>query len=71
MVEDHLVDMMDDSGHLWLRGWRCIICGEVIDPCILRQRHRQQVGVEQVVDVNAKRTRRPRQPVRVGPPDIE
>ncbi len=38
MVVDHYIDMEDDSGHLWLRAWRCITCGEVLDPKIYRHR---------------------------------
>ncbi|MDE3244068.1 MAG: hypothetical protein KGO52_15260 [Nitrospirota bacterium] len=38
MVVDHYIDMEDDSGHLWLRAWRCVICGEVLDPRIYRHR---------------------------------
>lgn len=38
MVVDHYIDMQDDSGQLWLRAWRCIICGEVLDPRICRHR---------------------------------
>lgn len=38
MVVDHYIDMEDDSGHLWLRAWRCITCGEVLDPRICRHR---------------------------------
>jgi hypothetical protein len=38
MVVDHLIDMEDDSGHLWLRGWHCINCGAVEDPEIYGRR---------------------------------
>lgn len=38
MVIDHYIDMQDDSGQLWLRAWRCIMCGEVLDPRISRHR---------------------------------
>ncbi len=38
MVVDHFIDMQDDSGHLWLRGWRCVNCGDVVEPGILKHR---------------------------------
>ena len=38
MVVDHFIDMEDDSGHLWLRGWHCINCGAVEDPEIYGRR---------------------------------
>ncbi len=37
MVVDHFIDM-EESGGLWLRGWRCVACGEVVDPMIMRHR---------------------------------
>ncbi len=42
MVMDHLMDMQDGSGHLWLCAWRCMNCGEVVDPEITRHRLAQQ-----------------------------
>jgi hypothetical protein len=38
MVVDHYIDMEDDSGHLWLRAWRCITCGDVVDSQIRQRR---------------------------------
>jgi hypothetical protein len=38
MVVDHFIDMQDDAGRLWLRGWRCMTCGEIVDPVIYRHR---------------------------------
>ena len=38
MVVDHFIDVEDDSGHLWLRGWHCISCGAVEDPEIYGRR---------------------------------
>jgi len=37
MVVDHFIDM-EESGGLWMRGWRCVACGEVVDPRIMRHR---------------------------------
>ena len=37
MVVDHFVDLAT-SGEIWMPGWRCLMCGEVIDPLILQNR---------------------------------
>ena len=38
MVLDHYIDMQDSGEHLWLRAWRCVNCGEVVEPGILWHR---------------------------------
>ncbi len=43
MVVDHYIDMEDDSGHLWLRAWRCVACGNVLDHRIQRHRVRREL----------------------------
>ena len=47
MVTDHFLDM-DDSGDVWISGWRCLSCGDVIDPVILTHRKTQQNQYEHV-----------------------
>jgi hypothetical protein len=41
-VVDHFIDMQDDQGHLWLTAWRCVNCGDVVEPGILSNRHAHQ-----------------------------
>ena len=43
MVEQTFEDLRDDTGSLCFKGWRCITCGEVLDPLILSNRaaHRE------------------------------
>ncbi|RMH33584.1 MAG: hypothetical protein D6690_11565 [Nitrospirae bacterium] len=41
MVLDYFLDL-DSGGELWMRGWRCLICGEVVDFLILNHRRLQQ-----------------------------
>lgn len=60
MVEDHLIDMLDDSGNLWLRTSRCVSCGAVSEPLIDRRR-RGTVAV--VRPLTRRSVRKPRQPV--------
>jgi len=38
MVLDHFYDLLDDSGRLSFRGLRCVCCGNVLDPLILKNR---------------------------------
>jgi len=38
MVKDVFEDMGDDTGTLCFNGWRCVICGEILDPVIVRNR---------------------------------
>jgi hypothetical protein len=38
MVVDHFLDMEDAGGHLWLRAWRCVNCGRVVEPGIFKRR---------------------------------
>lgn len=38
MVVDHFIDMQDGGGSLWLRAWRCMNCGDIVDPAIIRHR---------------------------------
>ncbi len=34
MVEDTFEDLRDDTGSLHFNGWRCLLCGEILDPVI-------------------------------------
>ncbi len=54
MTTDYFTDLLDDRGELDFRGWRCVNCGAVADPVILR--HRAVGGFEPL-----KSTRRWRQ----------
>jgi hypothetical protein len=55
MVMDHVVDIADDSGHLWLKTWRCLSCGDVVDPQILRRRLIKAAGPAPVVELFPKK----------------
>jgi hypothetical protein len=34
MVEDHLLDMKESYVPMWMRGLRCVTCGNIEDPLI-------------------------------------
>jgi hypothetical protein len=38
MIEEEFSDLKDDTGFLNFRGWRCILCGEIVDSVILSNR---------------------------------
>jgi len=38
MMRDSFLDLRDDTGRLNFEGWRCLNCGEVIDPVVLTHR---------------------------------
>lgn len=44
MVMDHFLDIQESFGSPWVKGWRCVTCGEISDPIIERHRELQLVG---------------------------
>ena len=40
MVEERFQDLYDDTGKIHFFGYRCLSCGEILDPIILT--HRKQ-----------------------------
>jgi hypothetical protein len=36
MIRDHFMDTLNVKGELDCTGWRCLNCGAVIDPVIVR-----------------------------------
>ncbi len=41
MVVDHFMNLSGASGHMWVRGWRCVHCGAWTNP-FLRQRQMRE-----------------------------
>jgi hypothetical protein len=41
MVADNLIDIRESFLPMWMRGLRCIACGDVVDPLIVHNRMRQ------------------------------
>lgn len=44
MVTDSLVDLRESSIPMWMKGWRCVSCGNIVDPLIQHHRMIQQAG---------------------------
>ena len=57
MVSDYFIDM-ENSGELWMPGWRCLVCGEVVDPLILRHRN-TQTKTPEIAEAQTRRRRKP------------
>ena len=36
MISDHFMDILNVSGEIDFEGWRCLNCGEITDPVIVR-----------------------------------
>ncbi len=41
MLPERFQDIRDDSGQISFYGWRCVSCGEILDPVIVRNRQRR------------------------------
>lgn len=48
MVRDQFYDLLDDSGHLSFRGWRCVCCGNILDPLILKNKRARHFHITRV-----------------------
>ena len=44
MITDHFMDILNVSGQMDFTGWRCLNCGEIIDPVIVRH-HQSAVSI--------------------------
>ena len=53
MVADDLIDLRESYHPMWTRGWRCVACGNVVDPLILRHRMTQDSGALPLLKVQA------------------
>ena len=38
MLTQHYIDLLDDTGQIDITAWHCTMCGEVLDPVILKNR---------------------------------
>jgi hypothetical protein len=38
MIGDLFEDIKDDTGRNGFLGWRCVLCGEILDPVIVTNR---------------------------------
>ena len=38
LLTQHYIDLLDDTGQIDITAWHCTMCGEVLDPVILKNR---------------------------------
>ena len=38
MAKDHFMDLLESAEGMWMDGWRCLNCGNVLDPVMKRNR---------------------------------
>jgi len=50
MVTDSLIDLLESSIPMWMKGWRCVSCGNIVDPIILKHRMIQQAGAVRLLE---------------------
>lgn len=66
MLVDSFIDLEDDRGHLWLRAWRCVNCGEMEEPGIAGNRLARRSRFALLLDRLARRAPRSSEPVSLG-----
>jgi hypothetical protein len=49
MVTDNLIDIKESSIPMWMKGWRCVSCGNIVDPLIQQHRMIQQAGASRLL----------------------
>ena len=50
MVSDNLIDIKESSIAMWMKGWRCVSCGNIVDPLIQQHRMIQQTGALRLLE---------------------
>lgn len=45
MAKDHFLDLMESAEDMWLAGWGCLNCGNVLDSVMERNRLQQRLAV--------------------------
>jgi hypothetical protein len=53
MVTDNLIDIKESSIPMWMKGWRCVSCGNIVDPLIQKHRMSQQAEASTVLEKEA------------------
>jgi hypothetical protein len=53
MVTDNLIDIRESSIPMWMKGWRCVSCGNIVDPLIQQHRMIQQAGATRLLKTEA------------------
>ena len=43
MISDSFIDL-EETGHLWMKAWRCMNCGCIVDAVVEQNRRLQAAG---------------------------
>ncbi len=57
MSQEIFEDLHDDTGAIFFNGWRCLTCGEIIDPVIVahrEQRPRPWIGKNRTISAGRR-----------------
>jgi hypothetical protein len=54
MVADSLIDIQESSIPMWMKGWRCVSCGNIVDPLIQQI---QRAGAVRLLETETARPR--------------
>lgn len=46
MSAESFDDFRDDTGNFKFQGWRCFVCGDIVDPIILENRKNKPIRIE-------------------------
>ena len=55
MVGDSLIDIQESSIPMWMKGWRCVSCGNIVDSLIQQHRMIQRAGAVRLLETEAAR----------------
>lgn len=54
MVVDHFMNLSGASGHMWVRGWRCVNCGAWITPFVQHKKMQEGRWISLMLQVFAE-----------------
>ena len=60
MVQERFEDLRGDPHHVSFQGWRCVCCGNVVDPVIIRH---SAVGLSPVLPIRMAQSPAHRDPL--------
>ena len=47
MISDSFIDL-EETGHLWMKAWRCMNCGCIVDAIVEQNRRLQAAGLIEI-----------------------
>jgi hypothetical protein len=66
MVVDYYIDLLNGGEDFWLRAWRCVNCGEVVEPGMIRHRLERGSLLSRLARRWPKTARREREVIALG-----